>query len=84
MGDGIKQRMRGPQGPGTLAASELVGILYRRRDAFLISSRRRRSMGIMPISWWSGSMGVVLKAPAMCRTAAFCAVRSRPAWPENV
>jgi len=83
MGNGIKPRMWGPQGPGTLAASwELVGILYRRRDAFLISSWSRRSMGMMPMSWWSGLMGVVLKAPAMCQTAAFCAVQSwrrRPA-----
>ncbi len=75
MGNGIKPQMQGPQGPGTLAASwELVGILYRRRDAFLISSWSWRLIGMMPISWWSGSMGVVLKVPAMCQTAAFCAV----------
>ena len=51
MGNEIKPWMRSPQEPGILAASwELVGIPYRRRDAFLISSRRRRSMGMMLIS----------------------------------
>ena len=57
MGNGIKPQMWGPQGPGTLAASwELVGILYRQRDAFLISSWSQRLMGITPMSWWSGVM----------------------------
>jgi hypothetical protein len=37
----------------------------------LISSWSQRSMGMMPISWWSGSIVVVLKAPAMWQTAVF-------------
>ena len=53
---------------------EFEGRRYRRRAAFLMRGSSRRSMGRIPISWWSGSVSVVLEALEMCRMAAFWAL----------